>query len=179
MIRFGWLGVALAIGRIGLLGLCGVALTACQSPSITGELSFSRSPSPRAPQRLNAPSADAAPAASPASLGFTPLLSPQQVVAALPLGRPDPFAPVLAAPAKTPAAGDGLRFTGVIRSPYGTQALVQLGGLSGAVCVGPRGRCAAAGGPPLLPAGWSVSQIDVAAGRLVLNQAGQRLVLSL
>ena len=110
---------------------------------------------------------------------MTPLLSPQQVVAALPLGRPDPFAPVLAAPTKTPAAADGLRFTGVIRSPYGTQALVQLGGQSGAVCVGLRGRCAAAGGPPLLPEGWSVSQIDVAAGRLVLNQAGQRRVLSL
>jgi len=35
------------------------------------------------------------------------------------------------------------------------------------------------GGAAPLPAGWSVSQIDVAAGRLVLNQAGQRLVLSL
>jgi hypothetical protein len=30
-----------------------------------------------------------------------------------------------------------------------------------------------------LPPGWSVERIDVAQGRLLLNQAGQRRILSL
>jgi hypothetical protein len=116
--------------------------------------------------------------------GFTPLPSPEQVLAALPVGRLDPFASVMApAQAAGPAAGspaDALRLTGVLRSRYGPQAFVQLApGQSGAVCVGPRGRCSGSGLPPLLPPGWSVERIDVAQGRLLLNQAGQRRMLSL
>jgi hypothetical protein len=127
------------------------------------------------------------PAAAPADAGgggFTPLPSPEQVLAALPVGRPDPFAPVVApAQAAGSAAGspaDGLRLTGVLRSSYGPQAFVQLApGQSGSVCVGPRGRCSGSGLPALLPVGWSVERIDVAQGRLLLNQAGQRRLLSL
>jgi hypothetical protein len=106
------------------------------------------------------------------------------VVAALPTGRVDPFA-ALASPAATAAgsstapAGTELRFTGVIRSAGEAQALVQLGDQSGAVCVGQRGVCSGSGLPALLPAGWSVTSIDVASGRLVLNQAGQRRVFTL
>jgi hypothetical protein len=68
----------------------------------------------------------------------------------------------------------------VLHSRRGPEAFVQLApGQSGAVCVGPRGRCSGSGLPPLLPPGWSVERIDVAQGRLLLNQAGQRRILSL
>ena len=119
-------------------------------------------------------------------VGFTALPTPQQVLAALPTGRSDPFAPlasVATASAKAGSAetavGDELRFTGVIRSAGQEQALVQLGDQSGAVCVGRRGACPGSGLPALLPAGWAVTSIDVASGRLVLNQAGQRRVFTL
>ena len=128
-----------------------------------------------------APSAPAAAAPQPAA-GFTPLPTPQQVVAALPTGRVDPFAPLAAAKVgdtSSPPAGGELRFTGVIRSAGQSQALVQFGEQSGAVCVGQRGVCPGSGLPALLPAGWSVTSIDVASGRLVLTQAGQRRVLNL
>ena len=104
------------------------------------------------------------------------------MVAALPTGRADPFAPLAAAVAggaSSPPAGGELRFTGVIRSAGQSQALVQFGDLSGAVCVGQRGLCPESGLPALLPAGWSVTSIDVANGRLVLTQAGQQRVFNL
>ena len=121
-------------------------------------------------------------AAPQPAAGFTPLPTPQQVLAALPMGRADPFAP-LPQPPKPATSGGApaadLRFTGVIRSAGQAQALVQLGEQSGAVCVGRRGACPGSGLPALLPADWSVTSIDVASGRLVLNQAGQRRVFSL
>ncbi len=116
--------------------------------------------------------------------GFTPLPTPQQVVAPLATGRPDPFAPLAPAP-QVAAAGssvdlpDGLRFTGVIRSGGHAQALIQLKDQSGPVCVGPRGYCPGAGLPALLPPGWSVTAIDVQNGRLALRQRSQRRILSL
>ena len=77
-------------------------------------------------------------------------------------------------------AAEGLRLTGVLRSRWGPQAFVQLApGQSGAVCVGPRGLCPGSGLQALLPPGWSVLRIDVAQGRLLLNQGGQRRLLSL
>lgn len=153
------------------------ALAACGAASDTAET-------------ITLPPAAARPkAAAPAETspqppaGFTALPTPQQVVAALPTGRVDPFAPLssgAATPAKAAAgAADELRFTGVIRSAGQSQALVQLGDQSGAVCVGRRGACPGSGLPALLPAGWSVTSIDVATGRLVLNQAGQRRVFTL
>ena len=121
-----------------------------------------------------------APPLGASGTGFTPLPSPEQVLAALPVGRPDPFAPVVAPAQAAADPVEGLRLTGVLRSRYGPQAFVQLApGQSGAVCVGPRGRCSGSGLPPLLPPGWSVERIDVAQGRLLLNQAGQRRRLSL
>ena len=113
--------------------------------------------------------------------GFTPLPTPQQVVAPLATGRPDPFAPL--APARQALAAaelpEGLRFTGVIRSGGHAQALIQLKDQSGPVCVGPRGYCPGAGLPALLPLGWSVTSIDVQNGRLDLRQGSQRRILSL
>ena len=164
-----------------LLGL--MALAGCGAPSPDdGATGAGQGPAATAPV-----AASGTPAAVPADAGgagLTPLPSPEQVLAALPVGRPDPFAPVVApAQAAGPAAGspaDGLRLTGVLRSRYGPQAFVQLApGQSGAVCVGPRGRCPSSGLPALLPVGWSVERIDVPQGRLLLNQAGQRRMLSL
>ncbi|MFM2174587.1 MAG: hypothetical protein RLZZ54_2514 [Cyanobacteriota bacterium] len=140
------------------------------------------------PETISLPPAPPKPAAAagvPTSApqptaGFTPLPTPQQVVAALPTGRVDPFAPLPQPGSKAGAAPAGdLRFTGVIRSAGQAQALVQVGEQSGAVCVGRRGVCPGSGLPALLPSDWSVTSIDVASGRLVLNQAGQRRVFSL
>ena len=151
------------------------ALTACASSSGPETITLPPpNPKPAPSQKTDA--AEPTPAA-----GFTPLPTPQQVVAALPTGRLDPFAPLPQAKAVTPggaAAGD-LRFTGVIRSAGQAQALVQVGDQSGAVCVGRRGVCVGSGLPALLPADWSVTSIDVVSGRLVLNQAGQRRVFNL
>ncbi|MEY4431517.1 MAG: hypothetical protein RLZZ533_1453 [Cyanobacteriota bacterium] len=133
---------------------------------------------PAATPPNSAPASPPAPAV--AGAGFTPLPSPQQVLAALPVGRPDPFAPVLTSAQAAGPAPEGLRLTGVLRSRWGPQAFLQLApGQGGAVCVGPRGLCAGSGLPALLPPGWSVLRIDVAQGRLLLNQGGQRRLLSL
>jgi hypothetical protein len=161
--RRGWL-VALAL--LPALGACGSNST----PD-----SISLPPPPPKPAAATPTAAAPQPAA-----GFTPLPTPQQVVAALPTGRVDPFAPLPQANAGAggaPAAD--VLFTGVIRSAGQAQALVQLGDQSGAVCVGRRGVCPGSGLPALLPADWSVTSIDVATGRLVLNQAGQRRVFNL
>lgn len=121
--------------------------------------------------------------------GLTALPSSEQVIAAVPAGRPDPFAPLPVRPGAAGAAGTSgaagsapavdLLFTGVIRSAGLSQALVQIGDQSGPVCVGRRGVCSESGLPVLLPADWSVTSIDVASGRLVVRQGGQRRVFSL
>ena len=163
------------IAPVALLPL----LVACGSGSPPGPETISLPPA--APKAAAPAPASTTPQPPP---GFIALPSPQQVVAALPTGRVDPFA-ALASPTATAAgdataqAGTELRFTGVIRSAGQSQALVQLGDQSGAVCVGQRGVCSGSGLPALLPAGWSVTSIDVASGRLVLNQGGQRRVFTL
>ncbi|CAK6699585.1 hypothetical protein [Synechococcus sp. CBW1107] len=156
-------------------------LVACGSSPESGTISLPpAAPKPPA-SALKAPiAANPQPAA-----GFTPLPTPQQVVAALPTGRVDPFAPLAqpaaagAPAAAASASASQLRFTGVIRTAGQAQALVQVGDQSGAVCVGRRGVCRGSGLPAFLPADWSVTSIDVASGRLVLNQAGQRRVFTL
>ncbi len=151
------------------------AVAGCTSSS--GPETISLPPAP--PKPAAAAAATTASAPQPTA-GFTPLPTPQQVVAALPTGRVDPFAPLPQPVSKAGAALAGdLRFTGVIRSAGQAQALVQVGEQSGAVCVGRRGVCPGSGLPALLPSDWSVTSIDVASGRLVLNQAGQRRVFSL
>ncbi|MEY3928780.1 MAG: hypothetical protein RLZZ516_490 [Cyanobacteriota bacterium] len=123
-------------------------------------------------------------AATPASPSLTPLTTPEQVIGSLPIGRPDPFAPITqtAAPSAAAAAAlpAGLRFTGVIGSGGGARAFVQIGAASGVLCLGPRGRCAdGAADQLLLPPGWSVSTIDATSGRLTLRLGAQRRVLAL
>lgn len=118
-------------------------------------------------------SAPVAPAPVPLTTGLTPLPTTQQVVKAVPLGRPDPFAPPpVVAVAKGPVPLDlpaGFRFSGVIVSGGEAQALVQLGANSGSLRVGDRGGRST----DLLPPGWSVARIDVQRGVLTLRQ-GQR-----
>lgn len=120
----------------------------------------------------------------PPPTGLTPLPSPQQVVTAQPLGRPDPFLPVLAtATAKGGAAAgqalptlpSGFSFHGVIRSGGQSQALVQFGGESGSLLPGQVG----GRNTKLLPPGWAVGSIDVARGRLILRASGRAIPISL
>ncbi len=155
------------------------------------------------------------------STGLTPLPTADQLLASMPIGRADPFAPEpraeladdagpatlaggrAAGPSSGPAAPGrsgtassassrlrggrrpaplpplqlpaDFRFNGVMRAGSRPQALVQLGGDIGTVCIGARGFCAGSGLAALLPPGWTVAAIDVERGRLTLRQ-GQRSV---
>ncbi len=167
-------GFRLSISAWACMGV--IAVSACSASD--GARSDLRAVTTNQAQEPAAP--DSPPQATAAGAGFTPLPSPQQVLAALPVGRADPFAPVVAPAQAGGPAAEGLRLTGVLRSRFGAQAFLQLApGQGGAVCVGPRGVCAGSGLPALLPPGWSVLSIDVAQGRLLLNQGGQRRLLSL
>jgi hypothetical protein len=135
----------------------------------------------------------AAPAAAADVSGFTPLPTTNQVLAANPIGRSDPFAsdrpaPRPAAPAPGTAASQqrpapppplqlppDFRFSGVIRVGASPQAMVQFGPNTGAVGIGELG----GRNTDLLPAGWVVSSIDVDRGRLVLRQGGQSVTAEL
>ncbi len=142
-----------------------------------------------------APAAGVDPAAAPAAAvtGFTPLPTTNQVLAANPIGRSDPFASDRPAPPAAPTSGavgrpstppprpaplqlpSDFRFSGVIRTGGSPQALVQLGATSGSVGIGELG----GRNTDLLPAGWVVSSIDVDRGRLVLRQGGQTVTAEL
>ena len=112
--------------------------------------------------------------------GFTPLPTPQQVVAEVGVGRVDPFAPL------PPAGGDappvlpeGLQFNGVILASGRPQALVQFQGNAGSVRVGDQGGRTT----DLLPNAWKVAAVDVAQGRLTLatglSKGSPRITLEL
>ena len=113
--------------------------------------------------------------------GLSPLPTPQQVVTAQPVGRPDPFAPLPATASNgsngpaAPVVPQGFRFNGVIRSGHQAQALVQFGADSGSLRVGDVGGRSTR----LLPPGWAVGGIDVARGTLTLRASGQAVRLSL
>jgi hypothetical protein len=164
-----------------LVVLLAAGLTACGDG---GAIDSSVQPLPPRPRPSALPPATAAPPLAAPS-GLTPLASPQQLLAAFPIGRPDPFAPLpsavgaregAAAPATLPA---DLRLLGVISGGRSAQVLVQIGSRSGALCPGPRGRCAGGADSLLLPPGWSVERIDAGRGLVVLRQGQQRQVLSL
>ena len=190
----------LALAGLALLLPLG-ALTACggEDGAATGGV-----PVPASGAPAEAPGA--APAAAPATpapaqlgptAGFTPLPSPQQVIAPLGQGRQDPFAPLPSPQAGSPTASlpVGFGFTGVIQSRGLTQAIVHLGGTETTIsetvsdnvsmklrgvgygqpattlCVGPRGLCP--GDDPKaspLPPGWSVTRIDLRNGVLSMRQ---------
>jgi len=106
------------------------------------------------------------------------LPTPQQVVAAVTMGRFDPFAPV-SPPAGTAPQPTGLpqgfRFSGVVRGGGQAEALVQFGGLSGTLRAGQVGGRSTA----LLPLGWTVARVDGQRGRLTLRQGGQLVTADL
>lgn len=147
---------------------------------------------PPPPPAAQPPAAPEPPPPAPIA-GLTPLPTPTAVVGGLPQGRIDPFAPVAsAASGATDASGrplpavkpplqppPGFSFSGVVSSRGRAQALVQLAGQTGPICVGTRGFCPGSGIAPLLPAGWSVTRIDVASGLLSLRQGKQSLTLAL
>ncbi len=112
--------------------------------------------------------------------GFTPLPTPQQVVAEVGVGRVDPFAPLPpAGGGAPPVLPDGLRFNGVILASGRPQALVQFQGNAGSVRVGDQGGRTT----DLLPNAWTVSAVDVAQGRLTLatglSKGSPRITLEL
>ena len=181
-----WRAPAAALTLLGLMGLAG-----CTGG---GQGSAGAPPAPATPQPTAvAPSQPGQPAPVPASpAGLTPLATPRQVVTAIGIGRADPFAPVQLAQASgqlgpdgkpKPASGgttlpEGFRLTGVMRTGGLAQALVQIGDQSGPLCPGPRGRCTGAGyDQPLLPAGWTVTGIDVVNGLLALSDGRQQQVI--
>ena len=167
--------------RWSLATLTLAALASCGGPS---------PPSPEA-QVLPpaAPTPAAPPAASPPSStitsGFTPLPTPQQVLATTPERRIDPFAP-LSRPASPQSQGrpgatpplegpltlpPGFQFNGVVSVGGLPQALVTYGPQSGSLSPGDQGGRST----PLLPPGWSVASIDAGSGRLLLRQ-GKRTI---
>jgi hypothetical protein len=158
-------------------------LTGCNPSGAPTDVS---APSPGALSGEVAPSGDLRQAPSttlsPAKTlpqGFNPLPTPQQVVAAVRIGRFDPFAPV-SPPAGTASQStglpQGLRFSGVVRGGGGqAEALVQFGGLSGTLRAGQVGGRTT----DLLPLGWSVARVDGQRDRLTLRQGGQLVTADL
>ncbi len=171
-----------------------VVLTACApTPEAIVE--------PPLPKQPTAQSGSVAPLPTPA---LAPLATQQQVVRAVDVGRPDPFAPVLIArlipppaPRKKAASSGGLAsplpplepppglvFQGVLQGPTGQEALVEyaplisdVGGVrSGSLRVGDIGTGKS---DALLPPGWWVRAIDVAQGVLVLQSGNQSVNLQL
>jgi hypothetical protein len=207
-----WLKTSAAEALPLAVALSGILLSGCiRLPG--GSSQTEQPPAPPPPQEPRAPEPLEA-------TGLTPLPTADQLLASLPTGRSDPFAPEPGAatainadsnPAAAPAARSageggaiaqpagaaaqrsgsapgqrpaplpplqlpaGFRFSGVMRAGSRPQALVQLGGDSGTVCVGVRGFCAGSGLAALLPQGWTVAAIDVERGRLTLRQ-GRRSV---
>ena len=153
-----------------------LVLTACQG-SPESQATAPAAPAPVAPAVRSGQEPAAAVPSVPA--GLTPLPSPQQVVAAQPVGRADPFVPVVAAAgvggAAAPVLPPGFRFSGVIRSGGRAEALVQFGAESGSLRAGDVGGRTTR----LLPPGWAVGSIDVGRGRLILRASGQAIPVSL
>lgn len=112
---------------------------------------------------------------------FTALPTPAAVIAALPKGRDDPFAPLAATttpkganPTKS-LAKPALRLTGVAIARGVPQAFVSYNNETGAVVPGDLGGA----GIPWLPPGWRVISVDVQQGLLLLGNGSQKLPFQL
>ncbi|TCD58831.1 hypothetical protein CWE17_02765 [Synechococcus sp. BS56D] len=149
-----------------LLAACGTPVARMQSPAPSVQ--------PSAPEKRAEGAESAAPTLQ--APGLVALPSSAQVEAAVPRGRPDPFA-ALPLPAASATAGGAqaepatsgsapiLSLQGVLAVGGQLQALITTDAGSGAVCVGTRGRCFAESAP-LLPPDWSVRAIDLRRGCL-------------
>ena len=122
-------------------------------------------PAGRSPQAEAEPLPEPEPAPN-----LIPLYQPDEVLAALPQGREDPFAP----PAQALGGGDGqadagaitgIALTGITSVGGVVRAFVTYDGRSGPVGAGDEG---GAGGVPWLPIGVRVEAVDVQRGQLVL-----------
>ena len=151
-------------------------LTGCNQASAPTDVS-EPSPGALSGELAQAPSTTLSPAKTLPE-GFNPLPTPQQVVAAVRIGRLDPFAP-FSPPAGTAPQSTGLpqgfRFSGVVRGGGQAEALVQFGSLSGTLRAGQVGGRST----DLLPQGWTVSRVDGQRGRLTLRQGGQLVTADL
>ena len=115
------------------------------------------------------------PVTPPAAL--TPLPTTAQVQDSVSRGRVDPFAPVVGPQAGAGAAGGsgeggGISLQGVMAVGSQVQALVRTSAGSGAICLGPAGRCSANDGE-LLPKKWTVRTIDLESGCLTYTVEGK------
>ena len=151
-------------------------LTGCNQASAPTDVS-EPSPGALSGELAQAPSTTLSPAKTLPE-GFNPLPTPQQVVAAVRIGRLDPFAP-FSPPAGTAPQSTGLpqgfRFSGVVRGGGQAAALVQFGSLSGTLRAGQVGGRST----DLLPQGWTVARVDGQRGRLTLRQGGQLVTADL
>ena len=151
-------------------------LTGCNQASAPTDVS-EPSPGALSGELAQAPSTTLSPAKTLPE-GFNPLPTPQQVVAAVRIGRLDPFAP-FSPPAGTAPQSTGLpqgfRFSGVVRGGGQAEALVQFGSLSGTLRAGQVGGRST----DLLPQGWTVARVDGQRGRLTLRQGSQLVTADL
>lgn len=151
-------------------------LTGCNQASAPTDVS-GPSPGALSGDLRQAPSTTLSPAKT-LPQGFNPLPTPQQVVAAVRIGRFDPFAPVSPPAGTAPQATglpQGFRFSGVVRGGGQAEALVQFGSLSGTLRAGQVGGRST----ELLPLGWTVARVDGQRGRLTLRQGGQLVTADL
>lgn len=151
-------------------------LTGCNQASAPTDVS-EPSPGALSGELAQAPSTTLSPAKT-LPQGFNPLPTPQQVVAAVRIGRFDPFAPVSPPAGTAPQATglpQGFRFSGVVRGGGQAEALVQFGSLSGTLRAGQVGGRST----DLLPQGWTVARVDGQRGRLTLRQGGQLVTADL
>ena len=158
MHSLGWLVLA--------LGLSSCGDQASMAPSAEQDVQ------PLALQSQQSSAASPLPPLIPGATGLKPLPTAQQVQAAVPSGRADPFSPLpLATGADKPASG-GSRLLGVLTVGKQTRALFSFGMSRGEICVGPRGRCSQ-DQPLVLPEGWSVLNIDGQKGCIQLAENGK------
>lgn len=163
--------------RLPLALLTLVGLAACSAPP-PEDLSQAGLPPPRSP-RSGGPAVDGPAGGAPPPGDLIPLPSPETVLNRVPLGRPDPFAPLQGSqPQAQPAAPVirlpiGFRLRGVLRVAGRDQAFVQSATGSGVICLGPQGRCAA-DSEPLLPKGTAVVAIQPQIGCITVAVSGQR-----
>ncbi len=100
---------------------------------------------------------------------LTPLPSATEVQDRVLAGRRDPFQPLVGS-----TTSNGFILKGVLVVGGQQRALVQTSDGSGALCVGPGGRCPGqVEADQLLPPSWSLLSIDVQRGCITLTQGGK------
>ena len=172
--------------RVGLVPLLtAVCVTGCGAGDPPEPITAAPAAAPPQAAAPVAPQAAAAPepAAIP-EIMLKPLPTPEQVIAAAPGGRQDPFQPLpLIAEGLSAGGSDGaaegtlpstgaLVLTGVIAVGGSPRALVRLGNGNGVLCLGEGGWCEG-DAQSLLPKDWSVVAIDLDRACVQLSLDGE------